>query len=75
MTDFTSKIRVIATAAVTWLVVISGVITAILPVVGDEWPEVVPYGLTAVAWIGTAVAIIRTVSPVAPDERGILPSE
>lgn len=72
------RIVVILKAAPTWLVaastfiaIFSEEIVAVLPDSLDatvaEWTTI------AVGWLGAAIVIIRRVTPVLPDERGILP--
>lgn len=71
------RIKVVAAAAVTWLSVAS----AIVIILSEEIANVLPAGqaetvgawaLKAVAVIGAAVAIIRRVTPVLPEDRGLL---
>lgn len=76
--ELIEKAKVVAQAAVTWLVFISVVLTFAASEIADVVPgetgeEIVTWILRVVAWIGVAVGIIRRVTPVAPDERGILP--
>lgn len=70
------KIKVIASSAVTWLTfavvvltMFSEEIAALLPAESD----VTTWIATAVVWLSAAIAIIRRVTPVIPEERGILP--
>jgi hypothetical protein len=74
-----ARIKVLATAAVTWLLVASTIVT----IASEEIAAVLPAGtattvgavaLKVVAVIGAAVAIIRRVTPVLPDQRGLLPT-
>lgn len=53
-----------ATAGLTWLIA-----SGTLEVFG---PEVLEYATVALAVIGAAVTFIRRVTPVAPDDRGLL---
>lgn len=73
-----AKIRVVLSAAVTWITVASGVVV----IVADEAAKVLPSGaaedvaavaVRVVAVLGAAVAIIRRVTPVLPDQRGLIP--
>lgn len=71
-----AKIKVIASSAVTWLTfavmaltMFSEEIAAVLPTDTD----VTAWIAKAVVWLGAAIAIIRRVTPVIPEERGILP--
>lgn len=78
MKKLAARIRVILTAAPTWLVfaaltvqIVTEEISKILPA---GWAaRVVAIGGAVGAIIGAAIAIIRRVSPVLPAERGILP--
>lgn len=74
------RVKVVAGAAVTWLVAASIVITIFSEEIGglltdDTAALVASWATTAVGWLGAAVAIIRRVTPVLPEERGILPVE
>lgn len=78
LNELIAKAKVIAQAVVTWLVFASVVLTfaagEIADVVPGETGEAITvWVLRVVAWLGVAVGIIRRVTPVAPDERGILP--
>jgi len=73
-----SRIKVIANATVTWLTFIGVVLTIIADEVGDLWPgetgdSVITFLWRITVWIATATTIIRRVTPVAPDEYGVLP--
>ena len=75
---FIERAVVVLSAAVTWLVLAAAVITAfageIAPLLPTPWSErLSAWTLSAVAIIGAAIAIIRRVTPVAAEERGILP--
>lgn len=72
-----ARAAVVAKAAPTWLTGLSVVLT----IVSEELAEVLPAGaaetvgrlvILATAWIGAAVSIIRRVTPVPTDERGIM---
>lgn len=73
------RARVIATAAVTWLVAASAIVTAVAPQIGELFPnsaeDIAAWAARVVAVLGGAVVIIRRVTPVAADERGVLPVE
>lgn len=71
-----AKAKVVLTAAVTWLVALE----AALIVLADELAPLIPlpwadrvtaWLLIAIGVIGTAIAIVRRVTPVLPNERGI----
>ena len=70
------RIKVFLTAAVTWLVVLGGVLTIVIaqltPTLGIDHP-VILWLTGAVVWIGIIVQIIRRSTPVLPSARGILP--
>jgi len=71
------RAKTVARAAVTWLVLASTILTVaaeeIAKVAGTDSPVVV-LALRAVSWLGVAVMILRRVTPVLPDARGILPT-
>jgi small neutral amino acid transporter SnatA (MarC family) len=78
MSNFIARTKVVLSAAVTWLVVAA----AVLAIIAEELAKVLPDGPgqavarvlgIALMAIGCAIAIIRRVTPVLPDERGILP--
>lgn len=78
MSKIVAKVKVVLSAAVTWITVAFGVVV----IVSDEAVKVLPAGaaetvagvaVRVVAVLGAAVAIIRRVTPVLPDERGLLP--
>lgn len=80
MSAFLARVRVVLTAAVTWLTAIAAVVPFIADDIAAQLPEgaaeqVTKYALLAVAWLGAAVSIIRRVTPVLPQERGVLPPE
>ena len=64
------QIRVVLTAAVTWLTV-AGTIAAILVDELAGFPTVANVAARAVVVLATATAIIRRVTPVLPDDRGV----
>ena len=71
------RIRVIASAAVTWLVAASVFVSASAPAVVSLLAEgdaatVTEWSVRTVAWLLGAAAIIRRVTPVEPSARGIL---
>ena len=72
MTDLWKRAQTVATAAVTWLTVAAVVVQAIVAEVGGDWPMVAEYGARALVVIGTATAIIRRVTPVPAESRGVL---
>lgn len=71
---FVARTRVVLTAVVTWLVVLAAVITNVvdeLQLAGASGTVLRILG-NALGVIGVAVAIIRRVTPVLPEARGIL---
>jgi len=74
MNEYIDRARVVLTSAVTWLIAAQLVIQyALTQDVVADIPLAVQVGGQAVAFIGNAILIIRRVTPVAPEERGILP--
>lgn len=78
MKKFWERVKVVWRAAPTWLTGAS----VVVGVVAEEIADVLPAGaaedvghvaLVVVAWLGAAIGIIRRVTPVPPEERGILP--
>ena len=70
------QIKIVLAAAVTWLVFAAVVLSAVAaqaPAVGPIGDTIARWALTGLVWISTAIAIIRRVTPVPVDERGILP--
>jgi hypothetical protein len=69
--DTIARIRTLAGAAVTWMLLASAVVSAVVAEVGTDIPWVAEWGGQVVVWIGTAIAIVRFVSPAAKDDRGL----
>lgn len=69
-TDLLDRLRVVSTAAVTWLVAISTAVSAVAPTLPEDWQTI---AAQVVAWLATAILIIRRVSPVQESARGVLP--
>lgn len=74
------RAKVVATALVTWLVVLVAalqvVIDEIAPLLPAPWDQkVTSWLLSAISVVSVAILIIRRVTPVPPEERGILPVE
>ena len=72
------RLKVILNAAVTWLVA-AGLIIGIILQELDPFDDTVPtlvFRILAAAGttVGVAATIIRRVTPVLPDDRGILPA-
>ena len=73
-----ARIKVVSAAAVTWLTAAGIILTIFSEEIGSVLPtgaaeEWAMWVVRIIAWIGAAVAIIRRVTPVLPDERGVLP--
>lgn len=75
---FIDRARVVLTQAVTYIAAVSATLVLIAQNVVPELPE--PIGSTVGTWVATAIAflggvvgIIRRVTPVPREERGILP--
>lgn len=76
--DTIARIRTLLGAAVTWMLLASAVVSAVVAEVGTDIPWVAEWGGQVVVWIGqvvvwigTAIAIVRFVSPAAKDDRGL----
>lgn len=83
MNTFIARTRVVLTAAPTYLVSLAVILTIVSEQVAELLP-MVPAGTaeTVARWLVTAagsltaaVSIIRRVTPVLPNERGLLPVE
>lgn len=78
--DLIEKAKVVAKAFVTWAVIISGLLIGLSTQLGElapdwEYTQVVTAWLIRIAvTLTAAVTIIRRHTPVAEDERGILPN-
>lgn len=80
MQNVIARIKVVLTAAVTWLVAASLVVTIVSSELADVLSDgtaetVAAVSLKIVAWLGAAVSIIRRVTPVLPDQVGLLPPD
>jgi hypothetical protein len=67
---FLDRVAVLAKTAVTYLVIASGIVTTILATV--DIPVVTQWGGVALTWIAAAISIIRRVTPVPAEERGLV---
>lgn len=72
-----ARIKVILTALPTWMTAIAVTITALSPLIARMFPNdaetVARVAVAVVAGLASAIAIIRKVAPVLPDQVGILP--
>lgn len=70
-------IKVIARAPVMWLTVLAGILTILAAELGEllgaDHPVIV-FLLRAVVWVGVGISIIRQVTPVLKQARGVLPT-
>lgn len=78
MSDFIARLRVVATAAVTWLTGAAALIQFAAPHIAEQLPAGAAETFTAwavrvAAWVAVAVLIIRRVTPVPEAERGVIP--
>lgn len=76
MSKLLARIRVVLTAAPTYLVAASTVVTVLREEIVAAFPgtaeEIGAVAVPVLATLSAAVAIIRRVTPVIPEERGIL---
>ena len=72
-----ARARVVLTGFVTWLIVINTLLVQAAQILADHapagWDTLVRWVGMAAAVVGTAIAIIRRVTQVLPEERGLLP--
>lgn len=67
-------VRVVAGHLLTWLLIAQTILTAAIASGNlDQFPEIMRWCALAVGVIGSAIAVIRRVTPVPKDERGLLP--
>jgi len=66
----TERIKIVLTASVTWLTV-AGAVAAILVDELAPWPVAADVASRIAIVLATATAIIRRVTPVAANERGL----
>jgi hypothetical protein len=70
------RVKVVLSAAVTWIVAASAVVQIVADEVGAALPghaeDVSTVAVRVVAVLAAAVGIIRRVSPVLPSERGLV---
>ena len=70
---FIDKVRVVLTAAVTWITAAVVILqVALAQNVISDVPEATSVIGQIIVWLLGAIAIIRRVTPVASDERGIV---
>lgn len=72
---FLDRAAVVMRSAVTYIVLAMSVVQTVILAVGDDIPEVAQYGAHVLAFLGGVVAVIRRVTPVDAEDRGVLPSE
>lgn len=77
MNKHIARVKVILTALPTWLTAIAVTITALSPLIAGMFPHdaevIARVGVAVVAGLGSAIAIIRKVTPVLPSQVGVLP--
>jgi hypothetical protein len=74
--SLTARVQAILKAAPTYFVALAAVLTFAASTVdgwGGTWPTAAAWAIRLAAWLGSATAIIRRVTPVPADQRGILP--
>jgi len=71
MPELMSRVKVVSSAAVTWLTV-AGAVAALLVDELADFPAAADLASKAGIMIATATTIIRRVTPVAAGERGLL---
>lgn len=77
MSGFLARVRTVLTAAPTYLTALAVIISIFSEEISTLLPEgpagqVSHWAVVAVGWLGAAVTIIRRVTPVIPDERGLI---
>jgi len=78
VSDFLARVKVVATTFVTYAVLVSSVVSGVVATLQansdiDGTAGVASWGVTVLAWLGSAIVIARNVAQVAPGERGLLP--
>lgn len=83
MNEFVIKARTVATAALTWIIIAGAVLTAVAQALTTAatdaalevaWVDTVTQWLTvAVGALATIAAVIRRVTEVIPEQRGLIP--
>jgi hypothetical protein len=72
--NFLKRIRVLATHLLTWLLILQTALTTIVASGQlDQFPELLKWAVVVLTGIGSAIAVIRRVTPVPKDGRGLLP--
>ena len=66
------RARVIASAAATWLIATTALVTLIVAELGDTWPVVASAGGHILVVLAGAITVIRRVTPVDAQDRGVL---
>jgi hypothetical protein len=68
------RAKVLATHLLTWLLVLQTALTAVVASGQlDQFPELLRYLALVLGIIGTAIVVIRRVTPVPKEQRGLLP--
>lgn len=70
------RARVIASHLLTWLLIAQTVLTAAVASGNlDQFPEILRWCVVTLGAIGTAITVIRRVTPVPKEQRGLLPKD
>jgi hypothetical protein len=72
--DVLKRARVLATHLLTWLLILQTILTAAVASGNlDQFPEILRWCVVILAGVGSAIAVIRKVTPVPKNQRGLLP--
>jgi hypothetical protein len=78
VTAFLARVRVLLTAAPTWITTASAIVVLLSEQISTAFPDstavVGRWSLTVLAVLTAAANIVRRVAPVLPAERGLLPA-
>jgi hypothetical protein len=66
------RLKVIGSAAVTWLIATTVIVQTIVYELGDTWPVVAEAGAQILVVLAGAISVIRRVTPVDAEDRGVL---
>ncbi|RMH78729.1 MAG: hypothetical protein D6683_07270 [Actinomyces sp.] len=68
------RVRTLVTSAVTVLMAVAAAAQVFVEAVGDDWPDGVRVAARVGAVAAAAALAVRRVTPVPPEERGLLPT-
>ena len=78
MNDFLARVRVLLTAAPTYISTATALVVIFRDEIGRMFPgasdEIAAWSVTVLAVLAGAANIVRRVAPVLPAERGLLPT-